>query len=163
MSKARPPGPKGVVLAVDGNWRHGTPYAYSKRGCRCAACCEANRLYNKESRDRKANTPPPSHGVSGFVTYRCRCEVCRGAYSLYQQRRLRANNARSQDQAFRKGSDWTGPELETLARRELTAEQIASMVGRTVSAVQTMRAKMILEPVKRRLLGHGHADTPPPR
>lgn len=52
----------------------------------CDACREANRLDKKGLR---ANGAPGAggHGLSGYVNYGCRCEVCRGA-------KRRANAAR---------------------------------------------------------------------
>lgn len=43
-------------------------------GCACDACREANRLVQHERRHSGAE--PPSHGVSGYSNYGCRCEVC---------------------------------------------------------------------------------------
>jgi hypothetical protein len=43
-------------------------------GCSCDACREANRLAGRALREREG--PPPSHGLSGYSNYGCRCAIC---------------------------------------------------------------------------------------
>lgn len=39
-------------IPVEGNFRHGTYYGYSKKGCGCDSCEIANSVHSKESRNR---------------------------------------------------------------------------------------------------------------
>lgn len=55
--------------------------------------------------------------------------------------------------AGRRGMPWTGPELEIVARTDLTAEQAAQMTGRTYHGVADQRRKIGIDPRKRDLAG----------
>ncbi len=55
-----------------------------------------------------------------------------------------ANNARK---------EWTGPELEIAARPDLSALQVATLLGRTYYAVKHMRRKLVHQPREERLAG----------
>ena len=48
---------------------------------------------------------------------------------------------------------WTGPELEVASRDDLTAEQIALMLGRTYAAVGTPACVSAAIPARRFLAG----------
>lgn len=48
---------------------------------------------------------------------------------------------------------WTGPELEIAARKDLTATQVARMIGRSPNAVQKIRTKLRRDPRKVLLAG----------
>lgn len=50
--------------------------------------------------------------------------------------------ADTRSQARRNGYQWTGPELEIVAREDLTVKQAALMLGRTFYAVETQRKKL---------------------
>lgn len=63
----------------------------------------------------------------------------------------RARNDRSRESARRHGLMWTGPELEVASREDLSAAQVAAMLGRTLRAVQTMRERMRKEPTLQQL------------
>lgn len=75
---------------------HGTHYAYSKLGCRCATCTEAHRV--RQLRLQKQRLPlaedDPRHGRhTSYTNYGCRCDACRGAkraYDAARRERLRA-------------------------------------------------------------------------
>lgn len=58
--------------------------------------------------------------------------------------------------------EWTGPELELASRTDLTAVQVALMIGRTASAVETQRSNMRRDPRRARLAGQpgGEAAAP---
>lgn len=58
----------------------------------------------------------------------------------YNRKIIDRMQAETRPGAHRFGNEWTGPELEMAARDDLTAVQIAKMIGRTVSAVYTKRA-----------------------
>jgi hypothetical protein len=121
---------------------HGTPYAYDKCGCRCSDCVVAYRAYRRDKREQRATraTEIP-HGHIGYVGWLCRCEVCRKANtSVTQIYRTRHNEAARVD-ARHHAEEWTGPQLEIALRDDLTARQAATMLGRTVMAVQNIRNK----------------------
>ncbi|MFD3516292.1 hypothetical protein [Streptomyces sp. NPDC058657] len=76
--------------------RHGTPYAYTKGGCRCDDCREANRKRCQASRQRSAADPSRAdragHGkASTYKNHGCRCAECSAAntadVSAYRARR----------------------------------------------------------------------------
>jgi hypothetical protein len=57
------------------------------------------------------------------------------------------------DIAINHGKEWTGPELELAARSDLTAKEVASMLGRTLFAVECVRVKLKDDPRKIKLAG----------
>lgn len=63
--------------------QHGTRSGYVHHGCRCDACTQAQRDYQRTLKERT----PPSHGASGYVNYGCRCEVCAEGYRKREQNR----------------------------------------------------------------------------
>lgn len=65
---------------------------YCNHACRCAVCREAWRLYMKSYRARGAQrrrhaeangeryiAEGVKHGITGYNTHGCRCDVCRAA------------------------------------------------------------------------------------
>ncbi len=66
--------------------------------------------------------------------------------------RHRAQNA-TVDGAGRRGLPWTGPELELVARTDLTVDQVAQMTGRTHYGVEMQRRKLRDDPRKLSLAG----------
>lgn len=75
---------------------HGKPGTY-KNGCRCAACREANRVYQADANKRRAADPAladlAGHGrASTYINYACRCLPCCTANSQ-RQREQRARRA----------------------------------------------------------------------
>ena len=70
----------------------------------------------------------------------------------------RRTNAATLDAASRNGHHWTGPELEVAARTDLTARQVATMLGRTMFAVRTQRQKLRNDPKTIRLAGLSSAE-----
>lgn len=165
--------------------QHGTTASY-RRGCRCDDCRAANTECHRELRaKRKARKTPEAieHGKGAYVNWGCRCEVCTKANSeacfdasqRYQRahrkersskqgRRWARVQAQTLEKAVRHGYQWTGPELELIARRDLTAKQAAAMLGRTLASVQGMRALIKREPRYINLAGVGRvaADPAPP-
>lgn len=76
-------------------------------------------------------------------------------------KRVRSANAQSRSRAHRHGYEWTGPELEVAGRTDLTAKQAATILGRTIAAVNTARAKLKDHPREINLAGLAqHPDTP---
>ena len=67
-------------------YRHGGP---DNKGCGCDECRRANRehLYALGLRGKV----PPKHGLSGYVNYACRCEICKAANAARSRRRRAAN------------------------------------------------------------------------
>lgn len=51
------------------------------------------------------------------------------------------------------GKEWTGPEIEIALRKDLTAVQVAKMLGRTNYAVQNIRHAHKVDPRKQELAG----------
>lgn len=48
-------------------------------------------------------------------------------------------NSESRAWATRNGQLWTGPEIDTALRRDLSAREVSMLIGRTLAAVNTMR------------------------
>ena len=67
-------------------------------------------------------------------------------YRASNRRREKLVNDVSRESASHHGEPWTGPQLELAARDDLTAVQVAPMLGRTVAAVRMMRAKLREDP-----------------
>ena len=69
---------------------HGTTYGYSHHRCRCDACLQAIRKYQ---RGRRANPPalPPNHrgNANYYSHYGCRCNACRRAHADERMRLYR--------------------------------------------------------------------------
>ncbi len=105
------------------------------------------------------------HGANCYVNWGCRCDVCvaaaaaankpnmqkyrerhRERVNAVQRAKAQARQARSLETARRYGYEWTGPELELAARKDLTATQVAAMIGRTVAAVMTARRRLKDDP-----------------
>ena len=72
------------------------------------------------------------------------------SHKTFNQRMKRANDAMPQP---RKGYQWTGPELEVIERRDLTARQAGVLIGRSKYAVEEMRKRIKVEPKLQRVLG----------
>lgn len=155
---------------------HGTPARY--RRCKCDLCRSANaKLHKKYRADREQRRDKAffEHGRSGYENWGCRCEVCTRDHTKacapaarrYQEAnreevnqrtdaRRRPIQNRSLEVARRSGFQWTGPELELIARPDLTAEQAAAMLGRTYFAVMTARKRLRIEPKLANLAGLSH-------
>lgn len=146
---------------------HGTTAGY-RRGRRCDLCRAANAQRHRKlraERAKRARGASFEHGPSGYINWGCRCVICTKAHSArilpavlrYQEAnrekvnrrnktRRHVEQARTLETASRHGFQWTGPELELAARRDLTAAQVAVMIGRTRDAVQNMRKSLKTEP-----------------
>lgn len=87
------------------------------------------------------------HGIHKYNKFGCRCDVCEAAATYYRTKtndRLEALAPAAT--APRWGYQWTGPELEIASRPDLSALQVAQMIGRTVHAVRTARQRMKADP-----------------
>ena len=72
--------------------KHGTMYAWMKRGCRCDLCLESQRnWYDKRNSDRRVKNKPPrgiynrsaEHGTRLLYHRGCMCDNCRSANAQY--------------------------------------------------------------------------------
>ena len=61
---------------------HGTRARY-QRGCRCEPCREADRQYRRQWQAGVRAAGSFNHGLTGYVTHRCRCPVCKKVASEY--------------------------------------------------------------------------------
>ena len=133
------------------NLNHGKASTYANYGCRCEMCADARSKELRRQASARKGKQPPSHGVSGYKHYDCRCEACRQAAAAERSARDAGADGgkytqRAQDatlaQAKRHGDQWTGPELEIASRKDLTARQVAFMLGRSLSAVRNVRDRL---------------------
>ena len=129
-------------------------------GCRCEKCKAAHALRQKRYREKKKQqiaegVATITHGLAGYTNYACRCQVCRDAYRDYALERghpesssdaWRDWQAKTTREASNHGKEWTGPELEIVARGDLSAHEVAAMLGRTYAAVQSIRRKLHNDP-----------------
>lgn len=143
--------------------RHGTVYAYRELKCRCPECkgAIAKKQAKKKARMKQKTTdnggiaPVESHGLSTATNWGCRCPVCAAAqasrnkvYGLTKvaadsrERVRKRHYQESLETASRTGMQWTGAELEVVARAELTAREAARLTHRTVYAVRRMRTRL---------------------
>jgi hypothetical protein len=128
---------------------HGTPGRYNA-GCRCDVCRAANTARKAKARKAKAGDAPPRESSHGAAGYRrgCRCDVCRAGNTtrMAEGKHDKAYRNRVQqeslERATRRGQGWTPEELETAARADLTAAQVAGMLGRTVGSVHAIRLRL---------------------
>lgn len=63
----------------------------------------------------------------------------------------RRSQTASESRATRRGMEWTSTDLETVARNDLTAAELARLLGRTVYAVRRVRSDLNLNRNPRRL------------
>jgi hypothetical protein len=127
---------------------------YSNYGCRCNTCTEAHWARWRKNRDRARQKKLPStHGYYGYTYHGCHCHICVEAVNSRKRKRWRQEQAVSLDRAHRRGFEWTGPELEIIARDDLTSSEKARLLERTLAAVQHMNRLVRIDPRKDRLAG----------
>lgn len=163
-----------VARQIPDDVEHGAA-CYSGWGCRCDVCRAANAAQADSARTARMERPVPDtvkHGAACYSNWGCRCDVCTAAWaeacrapaakyrkvhadeiSTRQNVRQRARNDEAREFATRHGYQWTGPELELAARRDLTAAQVAKLTGRTIKAVANMRRKLRDDPKTINLAG----------
>lgn len=98
--------------------------------------------------------PPDAFDVltDGYRRKRCRECVMRLKTPAQRERRRAmsaaadAQTQRTTHPADHRGEQWTGPDLELALREDLTARQVALLIGRTYYAVQTARHKARTDP-----------------
>lgn len=143
---------------------HGTLTCYQKDKCRCAQCRLANAEYQRSwrARNREQGRSPTTHGGRAYSNFGCKCPTCitsqrevqarhttratrnsdPAKQSVRSRRHRVAAQARTLDRATRHGRQWTGPELEILAREDLTIEQKALLLGRSYKAIDAKTWKL---------------------
>lgn len=104
--------------------QHGDPGMWQTRRCRCAVCDQARREYRRAREwDRQEDAVRAARVESMRVDRERRQQV-------------------SLETARRSGARWTGPEMELVAREDLSATEVAQMIGRTLHAVTHARAAL---------------------
>lgn len=98
---------------------HGTQVGYRKHCCRCDACREAHAALVSRQRQKD-----PSRLAQRFSRWSAAAQEA---------------NSQSRNRAHRNGQQWRVPELELVARGDLTTEELAESLGRTVFAVRRVR------------------------
>lgn len=152
--------------------QHGSPSAY-KKGCRCSECRAGRAQRAQKQREGRARRRLRSeaaedsftHGLAAYTNWGCRCAVCtaehsaacKGVSQRWRERNPEEANERSR-QSFAKAQaetlgratrhywQWTGPELELAARPDLSARQVALLIGRTAAAVVAARRRLKEDP-----------------
>lgn len=134
----------------------GTQGAYV-RGCRCDLCrgfiAQSSAKSRTRWRSEAARGTDVPHGLTGRLNYGCKCSVCRAASREAGAKWQRAANRETLDRVTRHNQQWTGPEMELAARKDLSAREVAEMIGRTMWAVRTMRRRLAKEPSQQWLAG----------
>jgi hypothetical protein len=145
-----------------GRFKHGTNYGYHIARCRCDACRAWQHDYFQ-----KWYPGSDAQKRSGEYSRQWReanPEKRDAAYTR-NKKRLQAQNDKSRETAARHNQWWTGTELEIASREDLTAAQVAAMLGRTLRSVSEARARMRDDP-RLRMLRDGEplpTSTAPPR
>lgn len=119
---------------------------YQNWGCRCEVCSAAHSAEMAEDKQARWGKEPPTHGSSGYQHWGCRCEVCHAGAIEDWLDSFQANQQKTLPGAHRSGYVWTGPELEIVGRKDLSALDAALMLGRTYAAVSTARARLREDP-----------------
>lgn len=130
--------------------RHGTPSMYNA-GCRCEPCKNRHsnrmRLLRHQRLERlEARGGEFEHGTSGYVSWGCRCDTCAKAQAKNNHAYYNSSQAVTLPQARNNGKQWTGPELELASRDDLTANEVAAILGRTFAAVHATRKRIKKDP-----------------
>lgn len=139
-----------IASKTDAKIPHGTTGGYNNWKCRCAHCSKAWSAYQEIRREQRKVSEEGiiPHGTpSGYTAWSCRCTACREAFHAAYGPKIVTRNAASRQQAKNHGKMWTGPELELLARSELTVDYLAEHLGRSRFAVQHQRLRVRSEPV----------------
>lgn len=147
----------GKFRAARGGFTHGTQYGYRAR-CRCDAC---RAWQHAEFQKRYPGSAMQNNSAEHSRQWRAANPEKREAEVVGK----RAENRKSREAATRHYWPWTGVELEIASRDDLTEAQVASMLGRTRSSVNTMRGKLRDDP-RLRMLRDGAplpTGTAPPR
>lgn len=137
----------GIVAALPEH-PHGSDRRYVT-GCRCVECVSGNtERKGRWLRERRSEDAP--HGTpSGYRNWGCRCTPCREAGSADQTERT----AKSPQHELNLYRDWTPDEDMVALDFSLTAREVADLLGRSVTSVNSRRSghfKLVkVEDVKR--------------
>lgn len=95
------------------------------------------RVRSSLLKTKTRSSKEPLHGIVGgfWMQRECECTLCTKARAIIRQE-ARSKNEATQEMASNKGKEWTGPELEIVARNDLTAKEKAAMLKRTLYSVQ---------------------------
>ena len=104
--------------------QHGDPSMWQTYGCRCEVCDTARRQYRREWEYDRLSPSERSKAMDSLAGARAG---------------LQAQTAAT---ALRRGAPWTGPEMELVARDDLTVTEVAQMIGRTFHAVSHARSAL---------------------
>ena len=93
------------------------------------------------------------YSCEGAKVRAARTDVDRESFHEMSERSRRERQSKTAP-AANHGKEWTGVEMELVAtRRDLTAVELAQMLGRTYHAVKTIRTRLNRLPRDRRLAG----------
>ncbi len=108
--------------------KHGRFSTYREWGCKCVPC---TRAAMKAGRLSKARAKKKAYDLQYPEAVAARRWVMQ-----------RKSPTVSVPAAVRRGMEWTSADLETVARNDLTAAQLAGLLGRTVYAVRRARSDL---------------------
>lgn len=118
-------------------------YAAYRRGCRCAPCVEAFRLYESQ-RPKRPMTPAR------------RAQIRRGI-----KRHLAKLQAETIPSAHRNGHQWTDSEMELVGRTDIPVADLAKILGRSYSACDAARSRLKEPNRDKELQARHQAETVP--
>ena len=100
------------------------------------------RVKRRSPSPHGVEVPGANHGTAhAYSVYGCRCDACRKYMNTYRYEWIRRLNAELLDAATHHCEEWTGPQLEVALNPAKSARRAASELGRTLLAVQQIRAK----------------------
>jgi hypothetical protein len=138
------------------------PSAYFSHDLECSRC------HLKREQDKRVEKSGINRTLfhAGAVLVASSCKHCHrllpaelfydsrpGACKTCAQSKSAEENWKSQATAHHKGQQWTSAEMEVVARKDLTALQVAVLLGRTKAAVQTRRNMIKTDPRAETLVG----------
>ena len=139
---------------------HGAQYGYNQAGCRCEACrAWAAASHQKFMADHPEKLAEATERLKQMKLADPEKDREVQARHKARARSLNAELAAAAIERGRHWQRWTGPDLEMASRRDLTAAQIAAMIGRSERSVTCMRERLADANPRDRMLADG--PTPP--
>lgn len=135
-------------------FKHGTNTGYTYRKCRCDLCIDWQRAARK--RRTKSKKSESQREAQREAQRKYSEKVGRKKADEFK----RSKQVSTRQTASRHGYTWTGPELEIVARLDLTLTQAAEMLGRTYIAVSAKRHQLKEDPRVIALAGNQPDPTP---
>lgn len=124
---------------------HGDRRMYES-GCRCTPCVATQRARWAEYRTRNQAVLAAGNRARRRAKVEVNPNHYREDYARYRESKIVASAIASKREisasrawATRNGQHWTGPEIETAMRPDLSVRECSMLIGRTVAAVWTMR------------------------